>query len=222
VPGKGDTLVFKERWQDGAGRWWTAKAYFAPTADARVVKCTHELWCTGSAHLLRYEGPMTSVGDGTFGPLNNGLHPPEGPATERAASALKRAAPDHDGVLAVESPDGPVLGMMWDPSLQWCRGMARPQALMAAPNVLTHQANSFLSLLVPGFAVDQPATDAGTRTPFDLSAGRLVFLRSELFVAAQGGLSVVEEAYRQRFAPGGPGRALMPGPDAAPGQTDSG
>ncbi|MBI2299524.1 MAG: hypothetical protein HYU66_11380, partial [Armatimonadetes bacterium] len=57
--------TLRDQWQDLRGRTWIAKAYFAPTADPRIIKCTHSLWCSGKVQLYRYEGPALCVGDGT-------------------------------------------------------------------------------------------------------------------------------------------------------------
>jgi hypothetical protein len=220
VPRRGDVLVFKEQWLDGKRRWWTAKAYFAPTADDRVVKCTHMVWCTGAAGLLRYEGPMASVGDGTFGAANAGLIPPDGRPTTPGAALLKLADPGRDGLMAVETPFGGTLAMLWDPDQQWSAGHSRPYALLAAPNDLRRQDNTFLSLLVPPFGLRQSAIDAFAATPLELPEGRFVYLRSELFVTAAGSLDEVAKVYHERFAPGGPGRALLPDADVKTGQPD--
>jgi len=219
VPKTGDVLVLKDQWQDNKGRYWTAKAYFAPTADPRVIKCTHMLWCTEAAALYRYEGPMASVGDGTFGHEHSGLQAPGDLPVPTPDPFLQRATPLAEGLMGVQSPLGGTLAMMWDTRQQWTTGRTFPQALIAAPNVLRHQDNTFMSLLVPAFEPGQRVSDALAAKPLDLPRGRFVYLRSELFVATQG-LSEAHTAYAERFGDKGPGRALLPDPDVRTGKPD--
>ena len=217
----GDTVVLKDQWQDNKGRWWTAKAYFSPTRDERVIKCTHMVWCTEAAAVLRYEGPMLCVGDGTFGTAGNVVLPGMPPlAADGAEPLLRRAAPSDAGHMAVETPVGGVVGMLWDPQQEWTREQRRPQYLVAAPNLLRRQSNSFLSLLVPTFDKLQMVEAATVTRPLELPRGRFVYLRSELFVQAGGTAGDVAQAWRDRFIPGGPGRALLPDPDVKTGQPD--
>lgn len=219
VPKTGDVLVLKDQWQDNNGRYWTAKAYFAPTADPRVIKCTHMLWCTDAAALYRYEGPMASAGDGTFGSAQHGLQAPGVLPVPTPDPFLQRTAPLAEGLMGVQSPLGGTLAMMWDTRQQWTTGRTFPQALMAAPNVLRNQDNTFMSLLVPDFQPTQRVSDTLAAKPLDLPRGRFVYLRSELFVAG-GSLAEAHNAYTERFGAAGPGRALLPDPDVRTGQPD--
>lgn len=217
---KGEDVVFKDQWQDNKGRWWTAKAYFAATPDPRVIKCTHMVWCTDAAAVWRYEGPMVSAGDGTFGARGAKL-PPEVPSpVGETATVAVRQTPTERGYMAVETPVGGTLGFMWDPHQEWTRGQTYPQALFVSPNRLHQQDNSLMALLLPIFGRAQPLDDPRANAPIELPKGRFLYLRSELFVLAGSKIGDVAGVYAERFGTGGPGLAFKPDPDVKSGRPD--
>ena len=201
-------LTFKDYWKDQRGRWWMAKAWFGPTTDPRVIKMTCALWCSGEAEVLRFEGPILTVGDGTFGAARADYAVPDGSqSTHNPVLARYDRVPR--GVMAVERPEGGVIGMLWDPSQLWVAGKDTPQALFSSPNQLLHRDNQYMSLLVPHFASSQgPA--ANTAPGMLLPGKRPIYLRSELFVTSTGSVSDAVAAWKTRFAPGGEGYATLP------------
>jgi len=201
-------LTLKDYWKDQRGRWWMAKAWFGPTTDPRVIKMTCALWCSGDAEVLRFEGPILTVGDGTFGAARADYATPDS-ATPSHDPILARYDRVDRGVLAVERPGGGVIGMLWDPAQLWTAGKDTPQALFASPNTLLGRDNHYMSLLVPHFAAGQgPAAD---RAPvMQLAGKRPIYLRSELFVNSSGGVADAVGAAKVRYAPGGDGYATLP------------
>lgn len=193
-------LTLKDWWTDGAGRKWMAKAWFAWTADSRVVKCTHAVMCWGDAEILRYEGPQLCVGDGTFGAANAGLLlPPEAPVAEEL---LVRTGASSEGYAAVARPGGGLIGLLWDPQQLWTAGQAQPHLLAAAPNRLYGRANTYLSLLAPHFGPAQTADEVWAEPALKQPARRPIFLRTELYVDPAGELARVREVWRERFGRG--------------------
>lgn len=194
-------LTLRDEWRDRRGRQWIAKAYFAPTEDPRVIKCTHSLWCSGDARLYRFEGPMICVGDGTFGTERAAYRVADEPVEEGDdGPVLTRTGAVGEGVLAIERPGGGVFGLLWDPQQLWTSGKAQPHALFASPNVVYGQRNQLLTLLAPHYAPDQSPTASQARPGLVIPAGRPVYLRSELFISADGHIGDATAAYRQRFA----------------------
>lgn len=197
-------LTLRDQWIDQRGRTWIAKAYFAPTHDPRVIKCTQSLWCNGSVRLYRFEGPQLSVGDGTFATRRLATWVGSGPELTGTTPVLQRTGAVDRGVLAIEPPVGGAVGLLWDPNQLWVAGKAQPQGLIASPNVLFGQSNQYLSLVVPHFAPDQPADADQAQPGMVIPAGRPVFLRAMLFVAADGTLAEANAAWDQhcRRGPG--------------------
>lgn len=201
-------LTFKDYWKDERGRWWMAKAWFGPTTDTRVIKMTCALWCSGDAEVLRFEGPILTVGDGTFGASRADYATPDGKPTSHDAVLARYDRVDR-GVMAIERPGGGVIGMLWDPAQLWVAGKDTPQALFSSPNQLLGRSNHWLSLVVPHFAAGQGP--AAARAPeLRLPAKRPIYLRSELFVTSSGGVADAVAAAKTRFAPGGDGYATLP------------
>ncbi|MCC7491070.1 MAG: hypothetical protein IT204_01905 [Fimbriimonadaceae bacterium] len=195
----GDYLMtLKETWQDGRGRRWMAKMWLGPTKDPRVVKCTHAFWCDGEVKLRRYEGPLLNVGDGTFRGARAALLAPGVPAAQ-TDPVLLRAGQVEQGVVAVERPNGGVIGMLWDPSQLWVAGKATPQVLVASPNSLYRRDNHYVGLVVPHFAARQPA-DAVSAPSFKVPAKRPVYVRCELFASATGDVAEAAALWRDRIA----------------------
>ncbi|MBI2302720.1 MAG: hypothetical protein HYU66_27755, partial [Armatimonadetes bacterium] len=141
------------------------------------------------------------VGDGTFGARRRGLSVPV-PGADRP-EVLGRGEAVSEGLMAIEAPDRGVVGLLWNPRQLWTAGKNQPHALAASPNALDHQANHLLELVVPHFSPGQPATAQRAARPLELPRGRAVFVRSELFVTADGDLAEAHRAWQERYALGG-------------------
>ncbi len=192
-------LTLKDTWRDGLGRRWLAKAWLGPTSDPRVVKYTNVVWCNQPMTLLRLEGPMLNVGDGTFGTARAALLPPGNLAPGADGSLVTRRADSDEGVMAVQRPNGGVIGLLWDPRQYLMPRQATPDALFASPNSFFNRANHYLGLVAPTGCPPQAAPGSHSwRVP----AKQPVYLRSELFVAADGTIDTARQAWRERFGAG--------------------
>lgn len=201
----GDYLMtLKETWEDFSGRQWTAKAWFGPTQDPRVIKVTQAVFCNRDAVVRRYEGPMIAAGDGTFGAAHDGLLTPEPVEEIDGVTALRSGLVDQ-GVMGVARPGGGVIAWLWNPNQLWTSGKADPHALFFSPNTLYRRQNTYLSLLAPHFGPGAAPTATEARPGMELPAGRPIYLQGELFVTADGGLDAALDCWAERFAPGGPG-----------------
>ncbi|NUP98907.1 MAG: hypothetical protein HUU35_03515 [Armatimonadetes bacterium] len=208
----GDYLMtLKDTWQDFRGRTWIAKAFFGPTTDPRVIKCTHALWCSGDAVIRRFEGPMLAVGDGTFRTRHTEILPPMA-LDDPSQPILVREGLVEQGAMAVGRPGGGVIGLLWDPEQLWTSGKSRPQAVMAVPNQVLRRENQYLTLLAPHYGPRQPASALHAEPGMVQPGRRPIYLRSELLVAAEGGVAEVASAWSSRFGAGGEGftRVLPP------------
>ncbi len=198
-------LTLRDEWTDESGREWVSKVFFAPTSDPRVIKCTHAVWCSAPALLYRFEGPMTCAGDGSFGAARGEVAMPAEAEQRHDQALLARGDADGPGVMAVESPRGGVIGVLYDPAQAWSRDRLGPHGLFASPNRLYRQQNHYLALMLPHFGVDQFSWARRASAAYRLTPGEPVFLRSELFVSPDGDVATARAAWSERFAPGGPG-----------------
>lgn len=194
-------LTLKDTWRDDCGRQWMAKAWLGPTEDPRVVKYSNVVWCNQPMTLLRLEGPMLNVGDGTFGTQHAALLPPSGADTRADGAVLARSQVKDDGVMAVQRPGGGVIGLLWDPR-QYAMPQLSPAALFASPNVLFNRNNTYLSLIAPPLVSTQRCDCDYTTRPWQVCGRQPVYLRSELYVAPDGGLDGVRQAWQKRYGPG--------------------
>lgn len=207
----GDYLMtLKEQWTDFRGRRWMAKAWFGPTADPRVIKCTHAFMCSAAVKLHRFEGPMLSVGDGTFGTAHGGYLAPGSTEPGSEPTLLIRRGSVADGVMAVEHPAGGVMGVLWDPGQLWTSGKANPLALFALPNALYRRDNSYLSLVAPHFGPGQAPDARLAEPPLEIPGNRPVYLRTEIYVSAGGTVQDAARLARERRANGAMNTPLRP------------
>lgn len=161
--------------------------------------------------VLRFEGPRLLAGEGSFGASKiHALFPGlEYLGKDEPSSAVKHIGPklaDRRAphpykitvpLMALESEDG-VVGVEWDPLLQWAPGEALPGAHFESPSRSEGARNTLMTLFAPSVPkyVDENAEFA--REPYGLDAGDSILLRMNYFARAGEDITQVVPAYYAR------------------------
>ena len=217
-------LEFRSRWEDNLHREWVFKAFFAPTANPYLFQTTYILRCQAPAALYRFDGPMLLAGDGSFGAYKRqalfpGLEYLE--AEERSSSSRDLAPPHHlrltphphritVPLMAVTSPEGVLVGLLWNLRQQWTPGKDSPTAIFASPNFVSQQKNHLLGLMLPSVPDYIPENGTQAQRPFLLQPGQPVELRSFLLVKPNAQVLDAVQVWYDHYGPSEPQPAPRP------------
>ena len=204
-------LTFTAVHRDRAGKRWQSTGEYALTGESDRIAMTHTLGCDSGGDVLRYDGPLVRVGDGTFGARKyEALFPGlEYLSADEVSSSDRdilppgdlRAIPHPNRVcvptMAVTSPDRDLVALLWDNRQHWFGTHDQPSAVFASPNLVESQDprlspsapplartrnNHLLGLFAPSIPAFLQENDVRARTPVALPAGGAITLRSVLLV----------------------------------------
>jgi hypothetical protein len=211
----GTKLTFTAVHRDRAGKRWQSTGVYALTGEPDRIAMTHTLRSGPGGKLLRYDGPLVRVGDGTFGARKyEALFPGlEYLSADEVSSSDRdilppgdlRAIPHPNRVciptMAVTSPDRDLVALLWDNRQHWFGAYDQPSAVFASPNLVESQdprlspsappltrtrSNHLLGLFAPSIPAFLRENDVRARTPVALPAGAAITLRSVLLVRPNG------------------------------------
>ncbi len=205
-------LAFFFGWADPFDRAnWQGEMRFEP--DGEGIKVSWRLSCDRPKEVLFVHAPLLFVGDHAFGTQKEmALLPgvywlmPD----ERVDDARHSDPPHHLHIvphpykltqpLMVIAHKKAFVGLMWDALQGWSEGQEEgticPQPIFAVPNILAHQDNQTLGLMVPNVPQWVRENTTAAQTPFHLPAGKALQLTAWLI----GGLGSILDAYDAYFA----------------------
>ena len=213
-PSEGGGLAFPFGWTDPFDRAnWQGEMRFQP--DGENLKVSWRLSCDRPKEVLFVHAPLLFVGDHASGTQKEMALLPGVywlMSDERVDDARYSDPPHHLHIvphpykltqpMMVISHEGAFFGLMWDALQGWSEGQEEgticPQPIFAVPNILAHQDNQLLGLMVPNVPKWVRENTTIAQTPLRLSAGKALQLTAWL-IGGQGGILDAYDAYFAKF-----------------------
>lgn len=170
-----------------------------------VLDMRTELEALREVDLLRLSGPVLLAGEGSFGAKKSGgLFPgleylegeqrssnPEGVGEKFGLRVVPWPCEVSVPVMAVGTPEGGVIGMMWDATQAWDGVNGTLMAEYATPNFVDEQENHLMGCFVPTWPAWVERNARVAQQPYRVRRGQRLKLQCRVFGLRVGGMEDV-------------------------------